>query len=141
MIASWPERAACLRAEPRLFDPPVVGEFHFARARARKSNPRARMDQALSFCKVCPVVNECLADAVKNRESGIRGGQLVTDGRIVRLPVPTPQPQRPLKPCGTNAAWIRHRRAGEEPCIPCTQAHRTDRQQRALDRRRYRGAA
>jgi hypothetical protein len=29
----------------------------------------------------------------------------------------------PLKPCGTNAAYARHRKRGEDPCGPCTKAH------------------
>lgn len=28
-----------------------------------------------------------------------------------------------LKPCGTNAAYHRHKRAGEYPCSPCLEAH------------------
>lgn len=28
-----------------------------------------------------------------------------------------------LKPCGTEAAYQRHRRAGEQPCFPCRQAN------------------
>lgn len=31
---------------------------------------------------------------------------------------------RQLKPCGTEAAYQRHRRRGEEPCEPCKQAAR-----------------
>jgi hypothetical protein len=33
------------------------------------------------------------------------------------------KPARPLEPCGTNAAYQRHRKAGEYPCIPCLEAH------------------
>lgn len=28
-----------------------------------------------------------------------------------------------LKPCGTAAAWRRHKRHGEEPCAACRKAH------------------
>lgn len=31
---------------------------------------------------------------------------------------------RPLKPCGTDAAYRRHLNADEVPCDPCTEAHR-----------------
>lgn len=31
---------------------------------------------------------------------------------------------RDLRPCGTQAAWARHRRKGEEPCEACKQANR-----------------
>ena len=30
---------------------------------------------------------------------------------------------RVLKPCGTNAAYQRHKKNGEYPCIPCVEAH------------------
>src|SRR5690349_14094734 len=36
-----------------------------------------------------------------------------------------PKP-RELKPCGTNAAYQRHRRKGEYPCTPCLEAHAKD---------------
>lgn len=32
--------------------------------------------------------------------------------------------RRDRKPCGTNTAYVRHIRAGEEPCDPCLVAHR-----------------
>lgn len=31
-----------------------------------------------------------------------------------------------LKPCGTNAAYARHKRAGEYPCTACLEAHSED---------------
>lgn len=38
--------------------------------------------------------------------------------------------KKKLKPCGTNAAYRRHQRNGEYPCIPCTDAHNEDQQTR-----------
>lgn len=35
-----------------------------------------------------------------------------------------PAPKRPLKPCGTNAAYNRHIARNEDPCEPCKAAHR-----------------
>ena len=35
----------------------------------------------------------------------------------------TPEEPKQLKPCGTNAAWVRHRKHGEKPCYPCRIAH------------------
>lgn len=32
-------------------------------------------------------------------------------------------PRRVLKPCGTNGAYRRHRRNGEDACVPCLDAH------------------
>ena len=31
---------------------------------------------------------------------------------------------KPLQPCGTRAAYTRHKKAGEEPCGPCVEANR-----------------
>lgn len=36
---------------------------------------------------------------------------------------PRPKKPRELQPCGTNAAYQRHKRAGEYPCTPCLEAH------------------
>lgn len=35
-------------------------------------------------------------------------------------------PEDNLKPCGTNAAYQRHRSKGEYPCTPCLEAHADD---------------
>jgi hypothetical protein len=46
---------------------------------------------------------------------------------------------RPLAPCGTRAAYVRHRRRGEEPCVPCldaTAAEAREVQTRLRDERR-----
>lgn len=37
---------------------------------------------------------------------------------------PPATPKRPLKPCGTNAAYDRHLVRNEKPCEPCKEAHR-----------------
>lgn len=44
--------------------------------------------------------------------------------------------ERPLRPCGTHAAWERHKRRGEEPCPACTEAERAYQRARTRDRRR-----
>lgn len=41
----------------------------------------------------------------------------------------------PLQPCGTSAAYQRHKRAGEEVCIPCLNA---DRERHKIKRRKVR---
>lgn len=42
-----------------------------------------------------------------------------------------------LEPCGTRAAFIRHRRNGEDPCEPCREAynayHRQYNQTKSVD--------
>lgn len=39
-------------------------------------------------------------------------------------PTPAPKPKRQLAPCGTNAAYNRHRKHNENPCRRCTEARR-----------------
>jgi hypothetical protein len=41
---------------------------------------------------------------------------------------------RPLKPCGTQAAYMKHRRRGEPPCRECLDAHSADERRRYPDR-------
>lgn len=39
-------------------------------------------------------------------------------------PTPAPKPGRPIThPCGTVAAYKRHKRHGATPCEPCRQAY------------------
>ncbi len=43
---------------------------------------------------------------------------------------------RTMKPCGTYAAWRRHKRSGEKPCAPCQVArseYRPDRNKRKTE--------
>lgn len=48
---------------------------------------------------------------------------------------------RELKPCGTFAAYARHKKNGEAPCEPCMQAMRDQKNGRVADRRRSAGEA
>lgn len=44
--------------------------------------------------------------------------------------------QPAVKPCGTRAAWLRHRKNGETPCEPCREAAaRESRERRAKARK------
>lgn len=45
-------------------------------------------------------------------------------------------PVRQLRPHGTPAAYARHRRAGETPCIPCKNANAEDKRERNERRRK-----
>jgi hypothetical protein len=41
----------------------------------------------------------------------------------LRYAKPKPKKEPKLYPCGTNAAYQRHRRKGEYPCSACLEAH------------------
>lgn len=62
-------------------------------------------------------VMRILADAGVSRTKGPRRRR-VSDRREKK--------PRVLKPCGTNAAYQRHKRKGEYPCVPCIGAHTRD---------------
>lgn len=48
---------------------------------------------------------------------------------------------RELKPCGTFAAYARHKKNGEDPCGPCMQAMRDQKNVRAEGKRREAGVS
>jgi hypothetical protein len=99
----WRDRAACAGVNPEWFDPP----------------PRDDMTRAAAFavCRRCPVMVECATEAVTYRDSGIRGGVMLLDGR------PETNPPR-LDVCGTPVGYRRHIAAGERSCPACRSANR-----------------
>lgn len=93
----WLDAAACRGMDPDLFHP-------------HRDSPRRDIDQALAVCQNCPVTTECLTDALRwggNADQGIRGGTTALQRRRLRS---KPRPAG-LQPCGTDAAYQRHRRA------------------------------
>lgn len=61
--------AACVDANPDLFDGDRVTPRHFARA--------------ATYCDACPVARQCLSGALTRRESGVWGGRLLHHGEDV----------------------------------------------------------
>ncbi|MFI9504651.1 WhiB family transcriptional regulator [Nocardia sp. NPDC052566] len=58
---NWQRKAACLGAPPGIFHPSVP--------------PRGDPRQALAYCRRCPVIAECAAEALRTRRgSGIVAG-------------------------------------------------------------------
>lgn len=106
----WTAQAACRGADPELFFP------------ERGKDPRIK--QAYAFCERCPVPDECAVYAQETgSEYGIWGGQLQGhDVRLKRAPRKVDE-TRELQPCGTPAAYMRHRAHGELPCLPCRVAN------------------
>lgn len=63
-------------------------------------------------------VYRILADYGVNRTIGNK--------KVKRKSGRAPARGRTLKPCGTNAAYARHKKNGEYPCTPCLEAHAKD---------------
>lgn len=75
---TWTSKAACRKADPRIFDNP--------------DQPAA----GLAYCRRCPVIAQCLAWATtenagsnrSSRYSGIAGGQVIIEGAPSRSSLP-----------------------------------------------------
>lgn len=113
MNTDWMEYAKCVGEPLELFVEPV----HFR-------------DAINGFCSGCPVAFECREHALVNGDwVTVAGGQTpkerAPEARRRRLPVdanPAHDHNLP-KPCGTYAAYRRHRRNGEPPCDECRDAY------------------
>lgn len=115
--AGWRERAVCRGEDPETFFDPT------------------RQWEARRICRSCPVREECLTAALEEERGlhatmrvGVRGGLTVAE----RVDLENPQGRRKSRqrgrgrtpaPCGTQAAWARHRRKGEPVDIRCAEAH------------------
>ena len=138
----WRVSAACLDGDPDdMFPDP--------------SDARG-VEYAKSFCRGCPVRDECLDNAMaqegdlkKESRFGIRGGltpgqryYLRSSSRPPANDEPKPRPKRrstrPLSPCGTDGAYDRHARLGEPIDDACREAHNA---RRRADRARKKAAA
>ena len=110
----WRDHAACSGADPRLFDEP-------SRERAGGLETDAEVAERLDlarfrYCNGCPVRNECITDAKRSGDGGIRAGEMLASAKvrpIVGLTTGT---------CGTEAGYQRHRRHGQTPCPACRAA-------------------
>lgn len=116
----WMAEAACSGMDPNLFFP-VRGES---------------TEAARAVCETCAVRSDCLNYAVETREAlGIWGGTSERQRRKHHVGARSAV-ARNVEPCGTDAAYARHRRNGETPCEPCRIAHNV----RQADYRRRRSA-
>lgn len=136
-LGAWADRAACAGRPANLW---LSEDHHDQQAAAQ-------------VCHSCPVQAECLTYAqqwhanpgtgIYQRPLGVWGGWLFRDGDkpapvgAPRVAAERPAP-RPLQPCGTNAAYERHRYRGETPCPPCLTAGRATAnvRQRKYDQKR-----
>ena len=151
---SWAHRGACAQPSAPLDFWSTLGDDALQR------------ETAIHIClNHCPVLTECRAEAEAMSSAGVGYASMVAGGvsydgdgvprqfqrsakwcrqcpepavvpkprspRVVRLSLP-----RQLEPCGTNAAFRRHQRAGEQSCAPCLGARRAYLRERKLLRRR-----
>jgi len=124
-VSAWGLRAACRNHDPELWFP-TPGD---GRTRRR----------AQAICRTCPVVTQCGSFALTTGEpEGIWGGLTSADrSRILGIParcrmnVPDHR-----QPCGTYAAYRRHKARDEKPCPPCESAKDTYNMERAAQKRK-----
>lgn len=105
----WYSDANCLGLDASLF---------FADA------PGPNMTGAKAVCAGCSVADQCLKHAMDTHEFyGVWGGTSPKQRRKLREGRPI---RRHLKPCGTPAAYRRHKDHGEEPCDVCIEGMREE---------------
>lgn len=131
--AGWRALARCADVDPEVMFPAPTDAIAVETARA--------------LCAACPVATACLTDVTAEEYGrgldsrwGIRGG-LTPEERLERAtaagePVTKrPRGRKPLSPCGSVAAYDRHRKRGETICDACREAHRMHQRAKAAERR------
>jgi WhiB family transcriptional regulator, redox-sensing transcriptional regulator len=84
--------------------------------------------QAVTVCRGCPVRFDCMEHALRHRDlDGVWGGMTAPErARLRSRPGVFVEPTRAfpadVQPCGTPAAYKRHLRDGERPCVSCAKA-------------------
>ena len=127
-MSTWRDQAICTDMDPEIFFP--------------RTGDLAGIDYARQICSFCPVIQECLDEAMrvehgtcKDSRAGVFGG-LSSSQRynLYRSTASGPDKSRtggrPVSPCGTYGAYLRHHRYGEEPCPECQAAAQQRRQKR-----------
>jgi WhiB family redox-sensing transcriptional regulator len=128
----WMTEAACNGVDPDLFFP-ERGDYRCVAI-------------AKTICRTCPVREECLEYAIVNGEKfGVWGGLSERERRRVRrargLATRPGGVAQPINH-GTDGGFQAHRRRGEDPCVPCADAHLVANRERSQAfRDRQRGVA
>jgi WhiB family transcriptional regulator, redox-sensing transcriptional regulator len=126
----WLNDAACKGMDPAIFAPWPASVSISLQA-------PALADGAKRICARCPVTAECEADG-KGDSFSVRGGKTPSERRKAgTFPCPTcgmsfssaqargsHERIHSVRPCGSDAAYQRHLRKGEDPCPACRDAHR-----------------
>jgi len=105
---AWINKAACAGMDPAIFFPVPITAHAMVRARA--------------ICFDCPVREQCkqYAQAI-GASDGIWGGKerVPWYAKSDRARFQTSRADQEVKPCGTEAAYWRHKRHREAPCRAC----------------------
>lgn len=80
----WRKRAACRDADAVLFE--VAGKEDETPTKSADMVSRERHAEAREYCEFCPVVAQCLGEALMLADCGTRGGELMTpyDWKLAR---------------------------------------------------------
>lgn len=102
----WMAQAACKSRDPDLFYAHPMDHD--------------RQREAKRVCNNCPVIAECLTQAIENDEPfGVWGGYTARERHDIRR---TSRPPTRAPQCGTYAGAKRHYNRGEQTCQHCRQA-------------------
>lgn len=109
--ADWRDDAACREEDPETWFPiGTTGEALL------------QIEEAKAVCRRCPVMEACGEWALTTRQdAGVWGGMSEAERRSIRKR--RGRAPRPLAPCGTDAAYRRHIKRGEEVHPECLAAH------------------
>lgn len=112
----WQNAAACRHHPDVAFFPPVHD------GNGRPAGPAWDPKPALAVCAGCPVLTQCRAWAEHIGD--------IVDGVALHGVIGACSPAKMGRPttmmCGTRAAYERHLRRGEVPCVPCRAALAAD---------------
>jgi hypothetical protein len=102
----------------------VSGQKWRLEAACRAADPETAFTDEVGFikawCRHCPVKRACLDFALQHDDIGAYGGMT---RRLRRMEKKRREMGQQVKACGSDTAYHRHRRNGEDACGPCRRAH------------------
>lgn len=109
--------------------PPCAGKHELFDSREKEDHLEAK-----KLCDTCPVFAACWDNlqAVRNAPAQFGGSP---EGTWAGQRFGSSRWTASLKPCGSETAYKRHKRHGEDPCDPCKRAHADGEKARAARRR------
>lgn len=139
-LGKWGPSSKCWQ------DPDVDTEWFFPRSYGTPRTPSEHVQEVKAYCHDCPVRNTCLEHAIDTYDDHGMWGGLTPDERrelrkamrqgrkpqstVITTKQPVKQPRaikQSLEPCGTEAAYRRHKRRDEPIDDACRHAHNAKR--------------